>query len=97
MFEKIYENVLVHRLRKQGITVIQQHPIQVFDEDGELLGDYIADLLVENRLLVELKATRRLNNDHTAQILGYLRATRMKHGMLINFGSACFEMDKLIL
>ncbi len=97
LFEKIYENALAHRLKKLGIDVIQQHPIHVYDEDGEPLGDYISDLLVEGRLLVELKATRILNGNHHAQILGYLRATRMKHGMLINFGSARFELEKFIL
>ena len=97
LFEKIYENALVHRLRKRNIEVIQQHPIHVYDEDGEPLGDYIADLLVENRLLIELKTVRLLNGNHEAQILGYLRATRMRHGMLINFGAARFSMDKFIL
>jgi len=56
--EKVYENGLAHRLRQAGLTVVQQHPLKVFDEDGTILGDYFADLYVENCLLVELKACR---------------------------------------
>ncbi len=97
LFEKVYENALTHRLRKLGVEVIQQHPIHVYDEDGEPIGEYIADLLVANRLLVELKTVRVLNPNHESQIMGYLRATRVEHGMLINFGSACFQMDKFVL
>src|SRR5438132_10552277 len=74
--EKVYENALAHRLRKLGMNVQQQHPINVYDEDGTLLGEYFADLLVEGRLVVELKAARALADDHVAQILGYLKSSR---------------------
>ena len=53
--EKIYENALVHRLRKKGLDIRQQHPIKVHDEDGTLLGDYFADIFSENKLIVEIK------------------------------------------
>ena len=53
--EKIYENALVHRLRKKGLEIRQQHPIKVHDEDGTLLGDYYADIFAENQLIVEIK------------------------------------------
>ncbi len=56
--EKVYENALVHRLRKRGLAVLQQHPLKVFDEDGTPLGEYFADLFVEDRLIVELKSCR---------------------------------------
>ncbi|MBW1799079.1 MAG: GxxExxY protein, partial [Deltaproteobacteria bacterium] len=56
--EKVYENGLANRLRKKGMHVEQQYPLKVFDEDGTVLGDYFADLLVEKELIVELKATR---------------------------------------
>ena len=92
--EKVYENALVHRLRKAGLDVRQQHPIPVFDEDGTSIGDYYADLWVENCVVVELKASRALASDHEAQILGYLRAARAEHGLLINFGSFKFEIRK---
>jgi GxxExxY protein len=58
--EKIYENSLANRLRKRGMNVRQQHPISVYDEDGTLLGDFFADLLIENELVLELKAVRQL-------------------------------------
>lgn len=70
--EKVYENGLANRLRINGLAVEQQKPLQVFDEDGTVLGDYYADLFVESRLIVELKACRRLSKEHIAQVLGYL-------------------------
>ncbi|MBI4517571.1 MAG: GxxExxY protein [Deltaproteobacteria bacterium] len=95
--EKVYENALAHRLRKAGVDVKQQHPLTVRDEDGTLIGDYYADLLVENQLIVELKAASTLAGEHIAQLLGYLRAARMEHGMLINFGAPKFQVRKLVL
>jgi GxxExxY protein len=95
--EKVYENGLTHRLRKTGLKVEQQYPIQVVDEDGTILGDYIADLFVENCLIVELKACKAIIGDHTAQLLGYLRASRIEHGLLINFGASKLEVKKYVL
>lgn len=94
--EQVYENALTHRLPKAGLRVDQQQPIKVFDEDGTLIGDYLADLVVENILVVELKAARNLAPDHDAQVLGYLKASRKEHGLLINFGSPRFEIRKFI-
>jgi GxxExxY protein len=95
--ETVYENGLGHRLRKLGLKVTQQHPLSVFDEDGTLLGEFVADLLVEQRLIVELKACRSLVDEHVAQLLGYLRAARIEHGLLINFGSSRLEIRKYVL
>ena len=95
--EKVYENGLANRLRKQGLPVAQQHPLSVFDEDGTLLGDFYADLFVDQQLIVELKACRALADEHTAQLLGYLRASRIEHGLLINFGSPRLEIQKFAL
>ena len=95
--EKIYENALTHRLRKQGLQVKQQHPLKVLDEDGTLLGDFYADLFVDNRLVVEVKAVRTVVEEHVAQLLGYLRASRIEHGLLVNFGAAKFQIKKYIL
>jgi GxxExxY protein len=94
--EKVYENALAHRLRKAGIEVQQQSAIQVYDEDGALVGDYFADLIVDGWLIVELKATRALAPEHEAQILGYLAGSRLEHGLLINFGSYKFQIRKFI-
>jgi GxxExxY protein len=95
--EKIYENALAHRLRKKGLNVKQQHPLRVFDEDGTLLGDFSADLFIEDELIVELKAVRSTADEHVAQLLGYLRASRIEHGLLINFGGPRFYIKKYIL
>jgi GxxExxY protein len=95
--EKVYENALAHRLRKLGYDVKQQFPIQVRDEDGTPIGDYLADLMIDNSLILELKATKTLADEHLAQLLGYLKSTRVEHGMLINFGSYKFQVRKYAL
>ena len=92
--EKVYENALANRLRKAGLTVLQQHSIKVYDEDGTEIGDYYADLLVDGRLIIELKTAKTLGPEHEAQILGYLKSSRLEHGLLINFGSYKFEIRK---
>jgi GxxExxY protein len=94
--EKVYENALAHRLRLAGLDVKQQQPIKVRDEDGTVIGEFNADLLVENQLVVELKAAKALADEHVAQLLGYLKSTRLEHGLLINFGSYKFEIRKYI-
>jgi len=94
--EKVYENALAHRLRKAGLDEKKQHPIQVFDKDGTMIGDYKADLLVNDWLIVELKTAKALADEHAAQILGYLKSARLEHGLLINFGSYKFELRKFV-
>jgi GxxExxY protein len=95
--EKIYENALAHRLRKHGIEVIQQHPLSVYDEDGTLLGEFLADLLVDHQLIVELKAARAVVGEHVAQLLGYLRSGRIETGLLINFGAPVLYVKKYLM
>jgi GxxExxY protein len=95
--EKVYENALAHRLRKLGLDVKQQYPLKVYDVDGTAIGDYLADLFIDDRLIIELKATRALIDEHVAQMLGYLKASRIEHGLLINFGSYRFEIRKFVL
>jgi GxxExxY protein len=95
--EKIYENALANRLRKKGVRVEQQQRMKVFDEDGTLLGLLTADLLVEKRIICEIKGCTALIDAHTAQLLGYLRAARIEHGLLINFGATRLEVKKYIL
>jgi len=94
--EKVYENVLAHELRKAGLKVVQQHALQVF-YDGVVVGDYNADLLVEDRVLVELKAAKALDEVHMAQCLNYLRATRLSICLLMNFGKPKLEYRRLVL
>jgi GxxExxY protein len=95
--EKVYEVGLTHRLRKAGIKVEQQYPLKVYDEDGTVLGEYFADLFVESKLIIELKACKSLAPEHTAQLLGYLRACHVEHGLLINFGVPRLEIKKYVL
>ena len=95
--EKVYENALAHRLRKLAVDVKQQYPLVVYDEDGTVIGEYFADLLIDNRLVVEVKAAKAQADEHVAQILGYLRASRIEHGLLINFGAPKFQIRKYIL
>jgi GxxExxY protein len=95
--EKVYENALAHRLRKLGIAVEQQYPLKVYDEDNTVLGDYFADLFVEGCLIVELKAVRAIDNDHIAQLLGYLRSSHIPTGLLINFGAGKLSVKKYLM
>jgi GxxExxY protein len=95
--EKVYENALAHLLSKIGIHAMQRHSLDVCDEDGTVLGHFSADLFVQNTLLVEVKACRALIDDHVAQLLGYLRASRIEHGLLINFGGPKLQIKKYIL
>jgi GxxExxY protein len=93
--EKVYENALAHALRKTGLHVEQQYPITV-TFDGVLVGEFCADLLVENAVLVELKAVSMLLKDHMAQALNYLRATGLPVCLLINFGRPKVEIQRLL-
>ena len=95
--EKIYENALVHRLRKQGLKVAQQVPLTVQDEDGTVLGEFFADLFVEGCLVVELKASRAIAEEHVAQLLGYLKSSRIRTGLLINFGEPRLYVKKYLM
>jgi GxxExxY protein len=85
--EKVYENALKIELTKQGFNVEQQYPIPVYYDD-EMVGDFYADLLVNDRLIIELKAVENLHPRHEAQLVNYLTATGIEVGLLINFGSS---------
>jgi GxxExxY protein len=85
--EKVYENALAIELRKRGLEVVQQYPIDVFYEE-ELVGTYAADLWVENCMIVELKAVENLIKIFEIQIINYLAATGLDVGLLVNFGSS---------
>lgn len=83
--EKVYENALKIELERQGLAVEQQYPITVWYE-GKEVGVYFADLLVENKVILELKAGEVLAKIHEVQLLNYLRATQREVGLLVNFG-----------
>ena len=84
--EKIYENAMMIEFRREGISAVPQSPIKVFYE-GELIGEYYADILVDNKVIVEIKAEKRLTEENEAQLLNYLKATDIEVGLLLNFGT----------
>ena len=84
--EKVYENSLAIELRKAGLHVAQQAEIEVFYE-GQLVGTYFPDLLVNGLAMLELKSVKQLAEEHDAQLLNYLKATRIEVGLLLNFGT----------
>ena len=85
--EKVYENALVHELRKSGLAVSQQHPM-VVRCDGIVVGEYAVDQLVEHIVLVELKVAKAIDEIHLAQCLNYLEDTGLHLCLLLNFGQA---------
>lgn len=93
--EKIYENALIQELQLRGIRVATQYPIKV-EYKGVEVGDYYADMIVENKVIVELKTGKTFNPIHEAQLLNYLKATETKVGLLINFGEEKCEHKRLV-
>jgi len=83
--EKVYENALAIELRKMGLHVMQQASITVYYA-GQVVGEYYADLLVADAVIVEIKAVQKLTEQHEAQLLNYLKATPYEVGLLLNFG-----------
>lgn len=94
--EKVYENAMVHTLRKRGAFVEQQKAIPV-TYDGIVVGDYFADLVVENQVLVELKAAKALDDIFSAICINYLKASKLKRCLLINFGRPKIEIRRISL
>ena len=93
--EKVYENALAHELRQAGLAVGQQRGISVF-YDGVTVGEYTTDLLVEDCVIVELKAVTDLDNVHRAQCMNYLKATGLHLCMLLDFGKPRLQMKRIV-
>ncbi len=93
--EKVYENSLKNDLEGFQVDVKQQYPIKVIYKN-KVVGDYMADLLVDNKVIIELKSIEKLNKIHEAQLLNYLKATKIKVGLLINFSPNKLEFKKLV-
>jgi len=93
--EKVYEKALIIELRRQGLRVKNQAPLQVrYKED--MVGEYFADLLVEDCVIVEIKAVGHLHKVHQAQLLNYLKATGVKVGLLVNFSKSKAEIKRMV-
>jgi GxxExxY protein len=91
--ESVYENSLAHELRKNGFRVGQQIPIKVF-YDGIVVGDFVADLIIDDEIILELKAVQNLNPLHEVQLVNYLNATGKETGLLLNFGARSVEIKR---
>ena len=85
--EKVYENALFIELRKHGLFVQKQKAIEVFYEE-EIVGDYFADLIVSEKVILELKAAEEICEEHENQLINYLKATDIEVGLLLNFGKS---------
>lgn len=83
--EKVYENALIIELKDRGMTAVTQSQIEVYYK-GNSIGEYYADIVVEDKIIVEIKAARELAPEHEAQLLNYLKATEIEVGLLLNFG-----------
>ena len=94
--EKVYENALAHELRKAGLAVMQQHGV-VVRYDGIIVGDYAVDLMVEESVIVELKATKAVADIHRAQCINYLRGTGLHLCLLLNFGNPRLAIQRIVL
>jgi GxxExxY protein len=93
--EKVYENALAVEFQAAGISFSQQHSLPIFYREN-LIGDYFADFLVENSVLLELKAVKNIDEIHLAQCMNYLKATRLKVCLLINFGTKRVQIKRII-
>ena len=94
--EKVYENALIVLFREYGIKAVQQVPILV-PFHGQIVGEYVADIVVEDSIILELKALDRIAEIHTAQTLNYLKATNFRLALLVNFGKHRLEYERLVL
>lgn len=93
--EKVYENALVIELRQRGLKIERQKPITVYYKT-EVVGEYQADLIVEEAVLVELKCVEKMIGAHYSQLANYLKATGIKVGLLINFGASSLEWKRMV-
>lgn len=92
--EKVYENALMVILRRETVSAIQQAPLAVHFL-GELVGEYLADILVERKIVLELKVVEKITDVHRAQALNYLKATGMNLAIILNFGKKSLEYERL--
>ena len=92
--ESAYEKALLHLLREKGLKAISQAPITVKFRD-QIVGEFFADILIEDKIVVELKAVKKLAPEHLAQVINYLKSTGFETGLLINFGCQKLEYRRL--
>jgi len=93
--EKVYETALAHELKRAGLNVKQQHPVPIYYDDI-VAGDYVCDMLINDEVIIELKAVKELDDNHVAQCLNYLNGTGLKVCLLINFGKPKVEIRRIV-
>jgi GxxExxY protein len=94
--EKVYENALTLELRNEKLSVEQQRPLQI-TYAGSPVGEYRADLVINNRVLLEIKAAKQLDPTHEAQLINYLKAAGIRVGLLLNFGRPKLQYKRLVI
>ena len=94
--EKVYENALMILFEKNEVPAKQQAPVKVYFE-GRIVGDYYADILVDDKIILELKSVDKIIDTHRAQVLNYLRATGLRLAIILNFGRSSFEYERFII
>ena len=94
-YEKVYENALCVELTRAGVPFCRQNRYRI-EYKNESIGDYVADLVVDGKLLIELKALSTLNTDHEAQVMNYLKASGLSVGLLINFGTSRIGIKRIV-
>ena len=94
--EKVYENAFCIVLKKKDLKYIQQVPIKVHFE-GQLIGEYFADIVVENKVIIELKTVDEISNQYRAQLMNYLKASGFKLGLLINFAKLKLQWERIVM
>ena len=93
--EKVYQNSLIIELMNEGLKVEKEKPIRIFYQD-KVVGEYYADIVVNEKIIIETKAVQSLNEIHQAQLLNYLKATKIQLGLLINFGTPKVQIKRMI-
>ncbi len=93
--EKVYKKALILELKSKGLQVVEEYPIKVFYKK-EIVGEYYADIFVEQKIIIEIKSEDNYNRHHEAQLLNYLKATNIRVGFLINFGKDKCKFKRLI-
>lgn len=93
--EKVYENAMIIELRENELSVEAQKPLDV-KYKGHLIGEYYADLVVEEKIIIELKAAKQIENSHKAQLINYLNACNIRYGLILNFGNPKVEIKRVV-
>jgi len=93
--EKVYQNAMVIELRDNDLQIVKEKPITIYYKN-QIVGEYFPDIMVNNQIILEIKAVSALNEIHQAQLLNYLKATELYLGLLINFGTPRIQIKRMV-